>query len=70
MGDFEMRLAPLAILALALPALMGCARDKTTNTTAWRHSDGSELSAVELAKGRAACRQTAARTDSGLVQIG
>src|SRR5438874_9965568 len=57
-GDFEMRVAPLAILALALPAMMGCAGDKTNKTAAWRHSDGSELSAVELAKGRAACQRT------------
>ena len=59
-----MRVAPLAILALVLPAMMGCAGDKTSKATAWRHSDGSEVSAVELAKGRAACRQTATRTDS------
>ena len=59
-----MRIASLAMLALALPVMMGCAGDKTADATAWRHSDGSELSAVELAKGRAACRQTATRTDS------
>jgi hypothetical protein len=63
-GDFEMRFARLAILALALPAMTGCAADKTADATAWRHSDGSELTAAELAKGRAACRQTASRTES------
>src|SRR5216684_4255980 len=59
----KMTATRILIPALALSALMGCGGDKTTDATMWQHRDGSPLSAVELAKGRAACRQTAMRTD-------
>jgi hypothetical protein len=57
-----MRLTRVLMLAAALAALIGCAGDKTTNTT-WRHSDGSPLDPVELAQSRAACDQAAVRAD-------
>jgi hypothetical protein len=53
----------ISILTLALSTMMGCAGDKTTDATMWRHRDGTPVSAVELAENRAACRQTAMRMD-------
>ncbi len=58
-----MTAARISILALALSAMMGCAGDRATDATMWRHRDGSALSAVELAQSRAACRKAAMRTD-------
>jgi len=59
----RMTAARISILALALSAMMGCAGDRATDATMWRHRDGSALSAVELAQSRAACRKAAMRTD-------
>jgi hypothetical protein len=53
----------ISIPALALFALMGCAEEKTMDTAMWRHRDGTAVTALELAQSRAACRQTAMRTD-------
>jgi hypothetical protein len=41
----------------------GLRGDRTNDAKMWRHRDGSDLSAVELAQSRAACRKAAMRTD-------
>ena len=54
----------IALPALALLALVGCAGGKGGDATTWQHPDGSPVSAGELAHSQAACRQAATRPDS------